>query len=405
MRGKASIAEPLMASVPGALSPAGHLKWAPPTATAGQSPTQSVISRDASDLINTMIRTKASDGGGTVRLVPGVYEIHSSLRMLSNVSLEGAGRDATVIRVMPGQFTGAALVGASGDAVVGAAVRDLTVDVNYPASQAAINGIQVSNGDHFAVSGVRVTNAGANGVLFLGLMGGVSRDPVVENSVVEGSGRASTSGDNGFGVLGIDTSGLVVKDNAITQNTGMGVGLTLSRNRMVGSPGAVISGNVIQQASSPIGFEAIGLTVKCDGARITDNVIVDSQDNGISVSSDHNVVTGNHIDGTSDHGVAIGGSYNDVSRNSVEHAGRKSASGPVLAHAGIALDGSHNRLVENVVSDDAVHPTMAYGVKQNAVVGDNWLEHNHISGWLLAKYHWTPRQVDHLSPDNVVIEP
>ncbi len=296
-------------------------------------------------------------------------------------------------------------MGYSRDAVRNFSLRNLTVDANYLRSEAAINAIQVANSKRFVVSNVKVENAGRNGILFLAAPPGVSESPVVQNSLIENSGLASTDGNDGFGVRAIDTARVTVRNNVLRHNTGMGIGLSLSPTYGIGSPDSQIRGNLIYEAPSKIGYEAIGVTVKCDRSTIADNTILDSHDNGISASSDHSTVTRNRINGSMNHGIAVGGSHNIVSYNSINHPGFHSARGGPLTYAGIALDGSYNKLIENRISDTRSPRTLAYGIKQNATIGGNTLERNIISGWLLSKYYWTPRGDDELSDDNTIVEP
>lgn len=142
----------------------------------------------------------------------------------------------------------------------------------------------------------------------------------------------------------------------------------------------LITGNYIRMAASTTTFEAIGLTTFCDDCVISNNIIANSQDNGISSSGKRCTIIGNSIDEAYNHGIHCGGDT-AVIGNVIRNVGQSGAN-----HAFIDLTESGCTVIGNRGFDDQGSPTTYHAVKwqtsptQSVVIG------NRFSGYTSTKY-------------------
>lgn len=88
------------------------------------------LSSDASiTQIQSAINEASSSGGGTVTLAAGVYSVTESIYLKSNVTIEGAGKGMTILRIEAENLgSRGALTSDNSSPAVNVIIRDLTVD-------------------------------------------------------------------------------------------------------------------------------------------------------------------------------------------------------------------------------------------------------------------------------------
>lgn len=236
-------------------------------------------------------------GGGTVRFTTGTFDLGSDyfrLRNTANVTFEGAGIDATIIR----NFSTAAadtepfnMGGVDHDLVV----QDLTVSAGGPLRSTS-DALDFDNGNNIVVRRVKITASRARGIVFDGKDAGAqARNNLVENCVITGVQT------DGIELLATNSSR--VQGCTITNVGGHGIQLAKASSSAAQankkSTDNLITANVIDQS----GQDGINVT-SGDNNQITNNTVTNSANvtagrDGIRITSESsitcndNVVSGN----------------------------------------------------------------------------------------------------------------
>jgi Pectate lyase superfamily protein/Right handed beta helix region len=283
-------------------------------------------------------------GGGTVFLGPGTYLVSSQLAINlghNNVTLRGAGKTATTIKLANGANTNVITYGTSSVAT-DVTIADLTVDGNKANQTATSDGIVCNSAVRPIISNVRIVNAWRRGINFFGCT-----DPVVFGCELQSCGDALSGG---LGSLAADTTTVRARiiNNHIETPGFHGIA--------VAGTGCVISGNTIRNPGNSGG---IGIAI----AGSTDCIVAD---NYITSA----ITTGNCID--------IGDSVNGTIRGNVCVGGRTGIDWDSGANAG---RGNRNTLVGNIIHGSALNGIGAAG---NVAAGngtDATIIGNYISGY------------------------
>lgn len=337
-------------------------------------------SADAIPAISAALASSAT----SVYLPPGTYQINSSISISGyhGKILQGAGRSLTTIKV-GASVTTAAILSTATSATRDFTITNLTVDCGWSTGRPVLNAIQVTNGSHFQIRSIGIKNSGGAGILLAGLnTNGGTPDSIVSGCYINGAGLSD--GTTGHGIWFKDASHRAIIEQNRLLNIKGGMGIGMSGTAGVGYPThGRISGNEIEMIASTTGFEPIGITAGCTNTVVTNNIVRNSQDNGISVTADYCTVVGNNVDSTYNHGITAGGKGSQVVGNFVYNVGAEGAN-----FGGITLDtgASGCVVVGNTIIDDQSSHTMYYGIKLNSSGGSNRIGLNSISGWLSAAY-------------------
>lgn len=335
--------------------------------------------------INAAIVAISALGGGTVYLPDPIYTLTGSITLLDNVTIRGAGKRRTVVQATTGVST-AVFLASSGATVANAEICHLTIDGGWAEDALAIHGVQITNGSNPNVHDCRLTNLGRGGIVFQGFGAGLGTlNGIATDNELDGIGLED--GSTGFGIWFKDASsdGIAARNTLTNIMGGMGIGGSGStdwpfRTRVVE--------NNIQMAPSTTGFEAIGFTHECWYTVIANNVIEDSQDNGISASCGYSSVTGNTINNTQNHGIYTEGPFTVISGNFIRNVGQD---GLASTYGGVAINGNalgtrghHCQAIGNIVVDDQAVSTTGYIVKIHTSNGNNSVAFNVGSGFSQA---------------------
>lgn len=272
------------------------------------------------------IDTAAAAGGGTVRFGPGTFLVQlqpardgtgvEAFALHGNVSLEGADRARSVIRLANGQRgpgTYARIVSSVGP-LSGIAVRDFTIEANR-AGQGAFrddgNGGALVLGrgsrcDDVAVERVTVRGANGQGIMVLGANGKPGRNLRVADCLVE---RASY-----IGIQSSQFDGLVIERNTVSDCVDNGIDIygndDIDHSTVATSRNGLLRANTVRNCSIGIFLETVA------DCQTVDNVVTDCRTAGVRVNRingeprnldiRNNRITGGPV------GVAMGGDTGGV---------------------------------------------------------------------------------------------
>jgi len=114
------------------LEPASAAAVLPAQPTQKHNHDVSVPAGASTSTIQSAINSASSAGGGTVTLASGTYTVTAPIILKSNVTLDGAGKDVTILKRNAGSNLGAngVLSTSTSGGVVNIIVKDLTIDGN-----------------------------------------------------------------------------------------------------------------------------------------------------------------------------------------------------------------------------------------------------------------------------------
>ena len=223
-------------------------------------------------------------GGGTVYAPKGTYLISAPVRMLkSNVTLQGAGRSATVLKttgdhqIIQWETAGAPLVGLC--------VRDLQLLGDAIAGKLLQRGIENKGASDSLIHNVWAKNLSYDGLCMLQN----SVRNTISNCRVEG---CQDDGINIGGSITGATIGNVVTGNVITGCKSVGVHLS------DGSSFTTVTGNVVSDClEAGINTYQTAERIGMGNHTITGNAVRNCPDGILVKDSDSNIVSGNNISG------------------------------------------------------------------------------------------------------------
>lgn len=319
--------------------------------------------------ITAAITAASAAGGGTVFFPSGTYATATRIALKDKVSIQGAGRMVTTVKPIAGLVT-SVFIGTSGDTVSDLTISDIGIDGNY--STMTVHGIQVTSGTRVTVRNCYIRNVGQSGLTF-----STSTDCQVLDCLIETTGQEDATTGHGV-IFNNGTRGIVARNQVLDIKGGMGIAGGATGT---GNPGMLITGNLIRMAVSTTTFEAIGLTTVCDDCVISNNIIINSQDNGISSSGKRCTIIGNSIDEAYNHGIHCGGDT-AVIGNVIRNVGQGGAN-----HAFIDLTSSGCTVIGNRGFDSQGSPTTYHAVKwQSEATAETIVIGNHFTGYTSTKY-------------------
>jgi hypothetical protein len=304
--------------------------------------------------IQAAIDAAWESGGGVVFLPSGIYLVDAtayynannnvygitSLVLKSGVTLQGASRDSTVIKLQANAYGNGAffrLISSVSTGVSDVAIRNITIDGNR--GQQGANEKQQSNilletpgGKNIAIENVRSINSNGQGIQVRGSPTEFARNIRYTNNVSENhagicfqasqfdgliiSGNfAENCGDNGIDVYGDDGSlechaknyvisnnvvkaALVgvfnetVRDGTVSGNTISNTAIGITVNRIHGEPRNItISGNTLLNSSNA----GVRITGDTGGVFITGNTLGTFAKSGVELNNTSGVTVANNM--------------------------------------------------------------------------------------------------------------
>lgn len=311
----------------------------------------------------TLALQAALDGASPVVEVPaGTWQCGPlSLAKAHGKRLLGDG--ATLV-AKPG-ISAPLLTAPSGAKLDGFLVRDLTIDMAWRPGQPAVNAVQITNASSCTFDGVTIRNVGKAGIVAQGHGPAGSGCPglTVTDCLIQRCGLEDKT--TGFGILvqGQSPNARISGNRVEDVKGGMGIG---GNRTAQGAPvGMLILGNTIRMQRSSTAFEAIGITLGCDYATITGNIVSDSYDNGVSSSAAFTTVSGNTIQRCWNHGIAFEGTHSTCVGNVISDIGRQNAElGEDLKYGRVTFQNpSYCVATGNTGSGEAAHNVKINGTK------------------------------------------
>lgn len=279
--------------------------------------------------------------GGAVTLPCGTYIISARLTPTSNTTIQGAGRDCTIIKAQASTTWGdTGLIDLGTDALrTGITVRDLTLDGNVANNATGRSyGILCRGCTDLTVDNVALINQPDNGSgnggdgLLIGKSGTTrpARIKVVNSRFagnvrqgisitsgkdiqIRGNTIRDTSGTNPGAGIDVEPNGNgaadVVEDLIIDGNSidGNHYGITVANTNQADVYNLVISANVVR--NNDLDGIAVRQIQEGDSVIIASNVIDANGDDGLDISSNANTsairVTGNTISRSTGRGISI----------------------------------------------------------------------------------------------------
>lgn len=353
---------------------------------------------DGSNAATAINAALAASSTSVVYLPPGIYTITSSINLVSNKRITGAGRNSVLL--VGSTVATAALLGSSASAVADVRLDFFKIDMAWAAGRTAIHAIQITNGARPSMDHLQILNSGGAGILLQGLnAGGGTPDAKVTNCTIDGTGLADLT--IGFGIQVKDNSPrAIIADNKLRNIKG-GMGIGMNGSVGTGFPTqCVIANNSGTMAPSTTGFEFIGITAGCNHNSITGNTTDQTYDNGISISGNYNAVTGNVVTNCWNHGIGVAGSGNTIVGNTIRNVGRENSS----QYGGVSIDaGAWNTVANNFIFDDNADASpnrMSFMVKFVNSGGNNNVGPNTGYGWQVGQF--TPLNSGRVPTDAVM---
>ena len=328
--------------------------------------------------INAAIAAANAVGGGTVYLMEGTYEIDDSIIMDSNVTLVGAGSEATTIVITDGTDPSSTL-----DIITNSGIdtymeiRNMKLDVNG-------NG----NSGTAEVNGIDIAASGQTGLL----PGVVIDNIVLLDTELDGIRIAGSLSEVRNVFLDCNNSNIVGEYGVITTNGG--------RNKLTDSyiydcgainiSGGLIANNVINDSGASNGAVSIG-----SYGTISGNVIDDAPGHGITtgVSSNYVSIIGNTISDSVGAGMYPQGDSASIIGNVIENTGSHGIRGSAARDSTISnntitdTDSAALYLGSGSVADGNTIFTTAsggHGISvlnaSNAVISNNYISTATASG-------------------------
>jgi parallel beta-helix repeat protein len=267
--------------------------------------------------IKTAVLAAASKGG-VVFFPAGVYRVSNSIEVKSpNVTIQGAGRSATVISTTANKPI---ILGQNAPGLV---VRDLQLRGDGDPAKGAQMGLLWTDVADGLVHNVWVKDIGYDGIC---LLWGCTRC-VVSNNLVTGCK------DDGINIGGHPS--VLSEHNVVSGNVVRGsgnVGIHISLNSQFSS----VTGNVVADCgTNGIDTFQSGDQIGMGGNSITGNVCQGNGKYGIYLfNSDDNVMSGNKIADSGEKSIYVNRSYRSVISNNQCTGSAETASGGVYADTG-----------------------------------------------------------------------
>ena len=275
-------------------------------------------------VINAAIDYLASAGGGTIRLAAGNYWTQTKIRPKSNVSIVGAGIDATVLHGYGEDMGG--VIGSSGtglnNPLTNIRISDLSIDSSLETQtfySPANKGIVLHYVKGLQIERVKVSHTLATGIGADSIVDGVIRDCIVDET---GRGQASpTLGGNGIGIgtNNYDVENLLVEGCSVYNAARYGVmaegqaaspmsiGVRFIGNYVEGSQGCIQAGGSLH-----IVIQSNICNGNGDGSMDAGGIIIREGTLQKDFPGMHGIVDGNQVIDSHGYGIYIRGYSNEA---------------------------------------------------------------------------------------------
>lgn len=273
--------------------------------------------------INAAIQHLTDLGGGTVRLSKGNFFVSTKVRPKDNISIVGAGIDATMLNGIGEDIAG--VIGSAGtnidNPIRNIRISDLSIDSSLETQSSyspANKGIVLHHVHGLQIERVRVSNTLASGIGADSIVDGVIRDCVVENT---GRGQASPIlGGNGIGigtnnykvenllvegcsVYGAARYGIMAEAQAAAP---MSIGVRFIGNYVEGSQGCIQAGGVVH-----IVIQSNVCYKNGDGSMNGGGIIIKEGTLQKDFPGYHGIIDGNQVVDSDEYGIYIRGYGNE----------------------------------------------------------------------------------------------
>ena len=297
----------------------------------------------------------AAFASGLRLFVPeGNYRVTAAINLPSGAYLHGAGRDKTRIFLDTASPNVSLFTGAS---VVGAVIRDITIDGGLNGTHTQGNAIALSAASSYCVvENVHIQNSPRESILIRD----ASHHNVVRNCTFDRQG-----GGSGHVYFLTDCTDNEVVGNHFNDSAGGCIWLS----------GRILRTKIIGNSCDQSDYELIGVRWDCGYGEIIGNTALLCGDNGISVTGYGFTVTGNTCIGNDFAGIGIYGSRNTVSANVCVDNGVAGGS----AHPGILLAANFGGLAaDNLVAGNDIQRIAGastdqyYGIRVSSTAYTAW---------------------------------
>ena len=268
----------------------------------------------------------ASAGGGTVKFGPGIYSLHLSagpaglgacaFTMRSNVMLEGADRDRSILRLADNQLgegTFLRIIASEGE-LSNSTLSNFTLEGNSKGqgehrNDANGGGIVLGWGgrcENVLVDGVSVKEINGQGIMLLSKIGDLGRALRVSSCHV--------SHATNIGIQSSQFDGLVIEGNTVTKCGDNGIDIygndDLHHSVIATSRNSLIRGNTVRHCSIGIFLETVA------DCHATENEVSSCRNSGLRINringEPRNLLVARNTFLGSKFGIAIGGDTGGV---------------------------------------------------------------------------------------------
>ncbi len=276
----------------------------------------------------------------------GTYLIDPiSISNLPNVTIRGAGRGATIIRMRSGT---ASVVMITATNCNNLTIRDLTLDGNYP-NTSGIAAVLINTSLAPTVTGIEATGCGPQ-TGSISLFG--CTNAMVRGCHVYGP---TTGSNNSHGIALSNCAQCIVAENATEQQANSGIQIFFSQ-------GISITGNVCSTTveTSGAGFGGIRLADDCYSCSVTGNTINGYGRGIFLVGVIYTTVSGNTVRSCNYEGILVAAStvgsamntnYNIISNNAIHNPCEVGADGGIVLSKEATTNCSGNIVIGNTIID------------------------------------------------------
>ena len=333
--------------------------------------------------------------GGTVQLEARVYLINNCIVLRDNVTVRGAARDKTIIRLAPNRPKRAECVDGAvfrnenynenktpqGNHDI--TIRDLTIDADAPRNKWAGEGVLLANCYNYRLENLRIMNCRGYAGIYTNPCHMAARKKIpyqnyIVNCIVEGNRPANDRGapyGHGIYVTAWDNDNVLIKGNITRNNHASGIHLEDD----------VAYVFVENNESYNNGGNGIWL---CEASRSTVkfNKVHDNKGYGIALSqgkgNEQNLISGNEVYRNGYAGIVLNRQYDAGNSYAVVVGNRIWSNNQTASadHGGILIveTANCNTIGFNYIYDNQEKPTQDYGLVVMSC--DNTIISNRIEG-------------------------
>ena len=249
---------------------------------------------DAGARLNTIISDLNSNGGGTINLFEGTYNIETTISLLSDVNLKGQGYSTKINK--NGNLDIMDITGSN----------CIVSEIQFDGNEASVTGqgIELNTGSNCIIEKCYIHDFKTHGIYVNSIRHKIKSNfiynnvqygiYVSENNIIVDNNTIYNNTDSG---IYIDDEFNTITDNSLSNN--------LNGIELIGTANNVISDNLIQNSSNyGIFLSSIAISNNISGNQIKDN------QKGIyfGSSNDYNNITGNYVYSNNEEGIEINSS-------------------------------------------------------------------------------------------------